>query len=131
MADRGDGLARLGEILDQSDGAVFHAQEVGIDLAAGQKQRVIAFAAADFVQGLVDLDAVTPIVFVPTLDLAAFEADDGGFDAHLLQIGLGLRQFRLFETVGGEDEYAFCHESVSVSSCYRTYAWGKQGVPRF
>ena len=41
VADRGDGLARLDEGLDEGDGVGVHAQGVGVGDATGQDQRVV------------------------------------------------------------------------------------------
>ncbi len=109
MADRGDRLVGHCELAHDCHGAFVHPQDVGVDLAAGQQQRVIAFAIGDIVDRLVDRDAFAPVLVVPAADRTFLEADDLGFDTGLLEIGFRLHQFRLFEAIGGEDHYALCH----------------------
>ena len=109
MADGGDRLVGHGEFAHDGHRALVHPQDVGVDLATGQQQRVIAVAIFDRIDGLVDGDAFAPVLFVPAADRTFLETDDDGFDTRLLQIGLGLHQFGLFEAIGGEDHYALGH----------------------
>jgi hypothetical protein len=63
MADRSDDLARRVEGPDDLDGFRLRPQLVGIDLAAGQNERIVG-RRIDAFDILVDLDALAPILLV-------------------------------------------------------------------
>ena len=63
MADRGNGLACVSKAFDQRYGVLVGAQQVGVDLTAGQDNRVVVING-DIRQGFVGSNCVAPVVFV-------------------------------------------------------------------
>src|SRR5436190_8160941 len=105
VADRRHRLACVIECLDQLERVGVDAQQIGVDLAAGQHDGVI-IVGARLAQRLVDLDRPAPILLLPALDLA-------GLRRHHIDRGAGGPEpvarhfeFRLLEAVGGENENA-------------------------
>jgi hypothetical protein len=69
VADCRNDFLRIEDVLDELERLRFDPQQVRIDLAARQNDRVVV-AGRDLVERLVDLDRPAPILLVPTLDLA-------------------------------------------------------------
>src|SRR3546814_9314446 len=75
VTDRAHGLAGLNEGAHEGHCPLVGAQDVGIDLAARQHQRVVA-GNIDLVDRLVDRDGITPVALFPTADLASLRRHD-------------------------------------------------------
>ena len=100
MADRGNGLARVSKAFDQRYRVLVGAQQVGVDLTAGQDNRVVVINS-DIRQGFVGSNCVAPVVFVPALDVFAIRGGNmhgGPFGLEVIQRAL---QLGLLETIGG------------------------------
>ena len=106
MADRGDRLLVRVEVLDEGDGVLVGPEQVGVDLPAGNDERVI-LVDADRIDGAVDLDRVAPIVVVPAPDLARLKRHDVDHGTGFLEPLLRHEKLRLLEAVGRENHDAF------------------------
>lgn len=106
VADGGDGLAGLGELLDEVDRCLFYAELVGVDLAARKDEGVVFgwFRVAD---GTIHLDGFAPVGLIPTLYFSRFYGDNINLCSSFLEICLGLGEFDLLEAVGGENGDTF------------------------
>ena len=83
MTDCGDGLTGGDELADEVDCCWFHAEMVGVHHAARQQKGVVVVRVG-FGEGQVYLDGLTPILLVPTFDLAVFGCNDDGGGAYIV-----------------------------------------------
>src|SRR3546814_123894 len=75
VADRRQRLAALEEVTHETDRVGLEAEKVGIDLAAGDDERVVVFDV-DLVEGLVDVDLLVPAILLPGPDRAGAGGND-------------------------------------------------------
>jgi hypothetical protein len=105
VAHRRDRLAGIVERLDELERIRIDAQQIGIDLAAGQHDGVV-IGGRGAGERLVDLHRPAPVLLVPALDLALFGRHDIHRRARRFQLVARNFEFRLLEAVGGENEDA-------------------------
>lgn len=103
MAHGGDRLAGIEKRLDERQRVLVDAQQIRIDLPAGQHDSVVIVGLRAR-ERLVDLHRAAPVLLVPAFDLAAFRRDDIDLRARGFQPIARNFEFRLLETVGGENE---------------------------
>jgi hypothetical protein len=77
-------LPAIVEIPDEGNGVLVGTQQIGIDLTAGNDQRVI-FIDLDRIDGAVDGDRIAPIVAIPAPNLSGLERNDVDLGTGLLE----------------------------------------------
>jgi hypothetical protein len=102
VADGGDGFAGFDELFNEGYGVLVGAEDVGVDLAAGEDEGVVV-GGVDIGDEMVDFDGLAPVGLVPAFDLAGFDGDDLYGGSCLLEILLGIGEFDLLVAVGGQD----------------------------
>src|SRR5690606_5796586 len=107
MADGGQYLAGFVEVPDELHGLVIDPQEVRIDLAAGDDERVVGLGV-DVLEIFVDRDGLAPILVIPAPDfigaLPVLGRRDLDCGPSLPQLVPRSRQLNLLDAVGGDDE---------------------------
>src|ERR1700751_1492561 len=83
VTDGCDDLLRVEDILDELERLRFDPEQIRIDLAARQNDRVVV-VCRDLIKRLIDLYRSAPILLVPTLDLAGGQRNDVDGPAGLL-----------------------------------------------
>lgn len=101
MADRGQRLAAVEEVEHETHRISIGAQNVGIDLAARQHQRIIIlhFGVLDM---FVDRDAFTPIILIPALDVVITDGEDGDVGSLFPKAFDRRKQLRFLKAVRGK-----------------------------
>src|SRR5688572_12750093 len=84
MTDRSDDLARVEEIANELQRLGIDAQQVGIDLTAGQHDRVV-IVGAHLAEHFVDVDAFAPVLALPAANLTLLRRYDYDFGARVPQ----------------------------------------------
>ncbi len=102
MADRSDGLARVGEGAHETGGLLIDPQLIGIGHAARQHQGVVV-VGADVAKRAVDPDLVARSQVIESLDFAGLGGDDLDIRARRLQRFQRLGELDLLKAVGGHD----------------------------
>jgi hypothetical protein len=99
-----DDLARIQEVANELQRLSVDAQQVGIDLPAGQHDGVV-LGGAHFIEGLVDCDALAPVLALPAADLTLLRRYDHDLRAGVPQLLPRHLQLGLFESVGRENDH--------------------------
>src|SRR5688500_13159352 len=106
MTDRSDDFARIEEIANELQRLRIDAQQIGIDLTAGQHDRVVVIRTY-FAEHFVDGDALTPILVLPAANLTLLRRYDYDFGARVPQPLQRHLQLGLLEAMRRENDH-FC-----------------------
>src|SRR5665648_20252 len=97
MADGRDRLFAVEKVAHERDRVLVGTQQIGVDLPAGDDQRVI-LVDADRIDGAIDIDRGAPVAVLPATDLADLQGYDVHLGAGLFERLLRHHQLRLLES---------------------------------
>jgi hypothetical protein len=129
VADGGYGFSGFDELFDEGNGVFVGAEDVGVDLSAGEDEGVVV-GGLDLVDEMVDFDGFAPVGVVPALDLAFFDGDDFDSGSGFFEVLLGVGEFDLLVAVGGENGDLFAVDLFghSILLCCSTRVGLRNGL---